>query len=88
MRLLLDSHAFIWAVEQPAKPSVAAITALQDPDNELVLSAGCGRESVRLTRRASAESLPPPPSRPHSRRPAPPAPSSQFPSPCRPWAQP
>ena len=39
MRLLLDSHTLIWAVDDPAKLSPAALAALQDPDNELLLSA-------------------------------------------------
>jgi PIN domain nuclease of toxin-antitoxin system len=39
MRLLLDTHTLIWAVDQPAKLSPGATTALQDPANELLLSA-------------------------------------------------
>src|SRR5438046_1269843 len=38
MRLLVDAHSMIWAVEQPAKLSAAAAAALQDPSNELLLS--------------------------------------------------
>lgn len=39
MRLLLDSHALIYAVDAPARLSASAKTALQDPANELLLSA-------------------------------------------------
>ncbi len=40
MRLLIDTHALIWAADQPTKLSAAAVAALQDPDNDLVLSTG------------------------------------------------
>ena len=40
MRLLLDSHAVIWAVDDPSKLSRPAVAALEDPANELLLSAG------------------------------------------------
>jgi PIN domain nuclease of toxin-antitoxin system len=39
VRLLLDSHALIWALADPAKLSPAADVALRDPANELLLSA-------------------------------------------------
>lgn len=39
MRLLLDSHALIWAVDEPTRLTLAAATALQDPANQLLLSA-------------------------------------------------
>ena len=39
MRLLLDSHTLIWAVDEPARLSPAATAALQDPANALLLSA-------------------------------------------------
>jgi PIN domain nuclease of toxin-antitoxin system len=38
MKLLLDTHTFIWAVVTPAKLSPAAIVACQDPANTLWLS--------------------------------------------------
>ena len=38
MRLLLDTHAFIWADEQPEKLSSSAREACEDPANELILS--------------------------------------------------
>jgi PIN domain nuclease of toxin-antitoxin system len=40
MRLLLDAHAVIWAVDDPSKLSPRAITALQDSTNDLLVSAG------------------------------------------------
>jgi PIN domain nuclease of toxin-antitoxin system len=39
MRLLLDSHTVLWAVDAPSKLTVEAIAALGDPANELLLSA-------------------------------------------------
>ncbi|MBI3465847.1 MAG: type II toxin-antitoxin system VapC family toxin [Planctomycetes bacterium] len=40
MRLLLDSHILLWAVDQPSQLSTAAALALQDPTNDLLVSAG------------------------------------------------
>jgi PIN domain nuclease of toxin-antitoxin system len=40
MRLLLDAHTLIWAVDQPSNLSTTAATTLQDPANERFLSAG------------------------------------------------
>jgi PIN domain nuclease of toxin-antitoxin system len=39
VRVLLDSHTLIWAVDDPAKLGPTATTTLQDPANELVVSA-------------------------------------------------
>lgn len=39
MRLLVDSQSLIWAVDVPARLSPAAAAALQDPANELLVSA-------------------------------------------------
>ena len=39
MRHLVDAHSLIWALDDPSKLGLAALTALQDPANELVLSA-------------------------------------------------
>jgi PIN domain nuclease of toxin-antitoxin system len=39
MRLLIDAHALVWAVDDPSRLSPTAATALQDPANELLLSA-------------------------------------------------
>lgn len=40
MRLLLDAHTLIWAVDNPAKFGPTATAVLQDPTNDLLLSAG------------------------------------------------
>lgn len=40
MRLLLDAHTLIWAVDNPAKLGPTATAVLQDPTNDLLLSAG------------------------------------------------
>ncbi len=40
MRLLLDAHTLIWAVDNPAKLGPDATSLLQDPTNDLLLSAG------------------------------------------------
>jgi PIN domain nuclease of toxin-antitoxin system len=40
MRHLLDAHCLIWAVDDPAKLGAAAVAALQDAANQLLLSAG------------------------------------------------
>jgi PIN domain nuclease of toxin-antitoxin system len=39
VRLLLDSHTLLWAVDDPTHLSAAAAAALQDPANDLLLSA-------------------------------------------------
>jgi PIN domain nuclease of toxin-antitoxin system len=39
VRLLLDTHTLIWALDDPSKLSGLAATALQDPTNDLLLSA-------------------------------------------------
>ena len=38
MKLLLDTHIFIWWADQPERLSPAALSALEDEANELVLS--------------------------------------------------
>ncbi len=40
MRLLIDAHALLWAMDDPAQLSGQAATALQDPANQLLISAG------------------------------------------------
>jgi len=40
VRLLLDAHTLIWAVDDPAKLGSEATTALQASSNDLLLSAG------------------------------------------------
>jgi len=39
VRLLIDTHTLIWATDDPTKLSGPATTALQDPTNDLLLSA-------------------------------------------------
>ena len=39
MRLLLDSHTVLWAVDDPSKLSPEAVTVLEDSANDLLLSA-------------------------------------------------
>ena len=39
MKLLIDTHTLIWAMDDPAKLSGPAAMALQDPANDLLLSA-------------------------------------------------
>ena len=38
MKLLLDTHIFLWWADHPEKLSQAALSALQDEANELILS--------------------------------------------------
>lgn len=40
MRLLIDSHALIWYVDQHQQLSSAAQAAMSDPSNDLLVSAG------------------------------------------------
>jgi PIN domain nuclease of toxin-antitoxin system len=40
VKLLVDAHTFIWAVDDPSKLGPQAVTALQDSGNDLLLSAG------------------------------------------------
>ncbi len=38
MRILIDSHAVIWSADRPEQVSPFAMTAMSDPDNELLVS--------------------------------------------------
>jgi PIN domain nuclease of toxin-antitoxin system len=38
MKLLLDTHAFIWSFDEPEKLSPKALALLSDGDNDLILS--------------------------------------------------
>ena len=40
MRLLLDAHTLIWAVDDPSRLGPQAVAAIQDPANDVLLSAG------------------------------------------------
>jgi PIN domain nuclease of toxin-antitoxin system len=46
--LLLDTHALIWAVDDPAKLGPSAAQALADPANELLLSAEYADAAAKL----------------------------------------
>ena len=46
MKLLLDTHAFIWWDSDPAQLSAAALAALRDPANEVWLSVASVWEMV------------------------------------------
>ena len=58
MRLLLDTHTFIWWDSDPARLSAVALAALRDPTNtvwlsvvsiwEILIKAQLGKLSVRL----------------------------------------
>jgi PIN domain nuclease of toxin-antitoxin system len=39
VKLLVDSHALIWALDDPAKLSMSAVAALQDLGNQPLISA-------------------------------------------------
>lgn len=39
MKLLLDTHTFIWAISQKRKLPANAISAIEDPENEVFISA-------------------------------------------------
>lgn len=39
MRVLLDTHTLLWAVDQPSELGIEAVKCLQNPENELLLSA-------------------------------------------------
>jgi PIN domain nuclease of toxin-antitoxin system len=40
MRHLLDAHSLIWALDDPRKLGKRAVTVLEDPANELLVSVG------------------------------------------------
>jgi PIN domain nuclease of toxin-antitoxin system len=44
VKLLLDTHAIVWWLCSPTKLSTAALTALSDGANEILVSAACGYE--------------------------------------------
>lgn len=41
MRLLLDSHAYIWSITRPSELSVAARQAIDDAENQRFVSVAC-----------------------------------------------
>lgn len=44
MRLLVDTHAFIWMATDPRRLSAAAASSLRDPSNDVYVSAVTGWE--------------------------------------------
>src|SRR5439155_9982001 len=59
VRLLLDTHTLIWALDDPAKLSNPAAAALQDPANELLLSAATVWElAIKIGQKKLTLSLP------------------------------
>lgn len=59
MRLLLDTHTLIWAVDQPSQLGPAAALALQDSSNDLLLSVGTIWEiAIKVGLKKLALSLP------------------------------
>lgn len=59
MRLLIDTHTLIWAMDDPAKLNGPATTALQDPANDLLLSAATVWElAIKIGMKKLALSLP------------------------------
>lgn len=44
MRVLLDTHALIWAAREPERLSDVAASAIVDPDNDVYVSAVSGWE--------------------------------------------
>ena len=50
MRVLLDTHAFLWWIEDASSLSRKARTAISDPDNECLLSlASCWEMAIKLS---------------------------------------
>ena len=59
MRLLLDSHAVIWAVDAPSRLGPRAVVELADAENDLLLSAGTIWEiAIKVGLKKLALSLP------------------------------
>jgi PIN domain nuclease of toxin-antitoxin system len=48
MKLLLDTHIFIWWADQPEKLSPAALSALEDEANELLLSVASVWKQIKI----------------------------------------
>jgi PIN domain nuclease of toxin-antitoxin system len=59
VRLLIDTHTLIWAMDDPTKLSGPATTALQDPLNDLLLSAATVWElAIKIGQKKLVLSLP------------------------------
>jgi PIN domain nuclease of toxin-antitoxin system len=48
MKLLIDSHALIWYVDQDQLLSPTTHAAITDPSNDLLLSSGSARRAARM----------------------------------------
>ena len=51
MKLLLDTHAFVWWVSDTSKLSAATRAAIADPDNDIFVSAATAWELATKVRR-------------------------------------
>ncbi len=55
MRILLDTHAFLWMADEDDKLSPATRSAIQAPDNEIIVSVvsrnTCARNTTGRRRR-------------------------------------
>ena len=52
MRVLLDTRTLIWAVDDPTRLTQAAVVTLQDPTNELLVSAATVWEvAIKVSRK-------------------------------------
>ena len=59
MKILLDTHTLFWSVEEPAKLSISAAAVLQDPANDLLLSAATVWElAIKVGQRKIGLSMP------------------------------
>jgi PIN domain nuclease of toxin-antitoxin system len=59
LKLLLDTHTLFWSLEDPARISALALTAMQDPANELLLSAATVWElAIKVGQRKISLSIP------------------------------
>ncbi|SRR6266478_6289563 len=59
MRVLIDSHALIWAVDDVTRLTQVAAVAMQDPANELLVSAASIWEmAIKVSVRKMTLSLP------------------------------
>jgi len=47
MKLLLDTHAFLWLDSSPEKLSQTALTACEEPTNQLYLSVVSAWEKIK-----------------------------------------
>jgi len=61
MKLLLDTHIFIWWAEEPARLAPATLAALEDESNDLVLSVASVWEmqiKIQIGKMRLSQSLP------------------------------